>query len=62
MDIFLDTANIAEIEEAASWGVLAGVTTNPSLYAREGGKLPDFHAHIKRICESPTDEDRDSIT
>jgi transaldolase len=48
---FLDTANIAEIEEAASWGVIAGVTTNPSLYAREGGNLSEFHAHIKRICE-----------
>jgi transaldolase len=48
---FLDTADIAEIEEAASWGVLAGVTTNPTLYARVGGKLADFHAHIKRICD-----------
>ena len=36
---FLDTADIAEIEEAASWGVLAGVTTNPTLYSRVGGKL-----------------------
>jgi transaldolase len=51
MKFFLDTANLAEIEEAASWGVLAGVTTNPTLYAREGGKLADFHAHLKRICE-----------
>lgn len=51
MKFFLDTANIAEIEEAASWGVLAGVTTNPTLYAREGGKLADFHAHLKRICD-----------
>jgi transaldolase len=49
--LFLDTANIAEIEEVASWGVLAGVTTNPTLYAREGGKLADFPAHIKRICD-----------
>jgi len=48
---FLDTADIAEIEEAASWGVLAGVTTNPTLYARIGGKLADFHTHIKRICD-----------
>jgi transaldolase len=48
---FLDTADIAEIEEAASWGALAGVTTNPSLYARIGGKLDDFPNHIKRICE-----------
>ncbi|MBF4508982.1 MAG: fructose-6-phosphate aldolase [Aeromicrobium sp.] len=51
MKFFLDTANLREIEEAASWGVLAGVTTNPSLYAREGGRLADFHAHIQRICE-----------
>ena len=52
MKFFLDTADLAEIEEAASWGVLAGVTTNPTLYARTGGKLADFHNHIKRICES----------
>jgi transaldolase len=50
MKFFLDTANLAEIEEAASWGVLAGVTTNPTLYAREGGKLADFHSHLQRIC------------
>ena len=51
MKFFLDTADLAEIEEAASWGVLAVVTTNPTLYARTGGKLADFHNHIKRICE-----------
>lgn len=51
MKFFLDTANIAEIEEAASWGVVSGVTTNPTLYAREGGKLAEFHDHIVRICE-----------
>jgi len=51
MKFFLDTANIEQIEEAASWGVLAGVTTNPSLYAREGGNLANFHSHIQRICE-----------
>ena len=39
MKFFLDTADLAEIEEAASWGALAGVTTNPSLYAKIGGKL-----------------------
>jgi transaldolase len=48
---FLDTADLNEIEEAASWGALAGVTTNPTLYARIGGKLPDFHNHIQRICD-----------
>lgn len=51
MKFFLDTADIAEIEEAASWGVLAGVTTNPTLYSRVGGKLSGFHTHLKRICE-----------
>lgn len=50
MKFFLDTASLREIEEAASWGVLAGVTTNPTLYSREGGRLADFHGHIKRIC------------
>jgi transaldolase len=48
---FLDTADIAEIEEAETWGVLAGVTTNPTLYSRVGGKLSGFHDHVKRICE-----------
>lgn len=51
MKFFLDTADLNEIEEAASWGALAGVTTNPSLYAKIGGKLSDFHDHMKRICE-----------
>ncbi len=50
MKFFLDTADIAEIEEAASWGVLAGVTTNPTLYARIGGTLAGFHDHLARIC------------
>ncbi|MBE0417775.1 MAG: fructose-6-phosphate aldolase [Coriobacteriia bacterium] len=50
MKFFLDTANIAEIEEAAGWGVLSGVTTNPTLYSREGGRLADFHDHVIRIC------------
>ena len=49
MKFFLDTADLNEIEEAASWGALAGVTTNPSLYAKIGGKVSDFQNHIKRI-------------
>ena len=51
MKFFLDTADLNEIEEAASWGALVGVTTNPSLYAKIGGKLADFPKHIERICE-----------
>ena len=37
MKIFLDTADIEEIRTVARWGVLDGVTTNPSLYAKVGG-------------------------
>ena len=51
MKFFLDTADLDESREAASWGVVAGVTTNPSLYAKIGGKLADFENHIARICE-----------
>jgi len=48
---FLDTADLNEIAEAATWGALSGVTTNPTLYARIGGKLENFHQHMKQICE-----------
>lgn len=48
MKIFIDTANIDEIREAASWGVLAGVTTNPSLVARE--KTSDMKEIVRRIA------------
>jgi transaldolase len=48
MKIFIDTANIDEIREAHAWGILDGVTTNPSLIAREGG---DFIQTIADICE-----------
>ena len=51
MKFLLDTDDLDEIKEAASWGALAGVTTNPTLYSRIGGKLADFHNHIARICE-----------
>jgi transaldolase len=47
MKIFLDTANVAQIREAARWGVVDGVTTNPSLVARE--KRP-FHEAVREIC------------
>ena len=48
MKLFIDTANIDEIKEAASWGILDGVTTNPSLIAKEGR---DFQEVIKEIVE-----------
>lgn len=47
MKFFIDTANINEIKEVNELGVLAGVTTNPSLVAKEG---VDFHERIREIC------------
>ncbi len=51
MKFFIDTANLEEIAEAKSWGCLAGVTTNPTLYAKTGGKLADFEPHMLKIAE-----------
>ncbi len=47
MKIFLDTANIEHIKEVASWGLLDGVTTNPTLVSKENQK---FDVLIKKIC------------
>jgi len=49
MRIFIDTANLKEIKEAADMGLLDGVTTNPSLVAKEGYK--DFKDLLTKICE-----------
>lgn len=49
MKFFIDTANIEEIREAHSMGVLDGVTTNPSLCAKEG--IVDFEKFIAEVCE-----------
>lgn len=49
MKFFIDTANLDEIREAAALGLVDGVTTNPSLIAKEGGV--DFKQHIASICE-----------
>jgi transaldolase len=47
MKLFLDTADIEEIRTAARWGVLDGVTTNPTLYAKVGGS---YEAILEEIC------------
>jgi transaldolase len=52
MKFFLDTANLNEIREAATIGIADGVTTNPSLIAKEGDV--DFKKHIAAICEIVT--------
>jgi len=48
MKIFIDTANIEQIREVNSWGILDGVTTNPTLVSREN---KDFETLVKEICE-----------
>ena len=51
MELYIDTANIEEIREASALGILDGVTTNPSLVAKEG---VDFHDRLAEICEVVT--------
>lgn len=50
MKFFIDTANLNEIKEAAEMGLIDGVTTNPSLVAKEGSKV-DFKKHLAKICK-----------
>ena len=53
MKLFLDTADIEEIRTAARWGVLDGVTTNPSLYAKVGGSYDEILAQVCKITPGP---------
>lgn len=53
MKIFLDTGNVKEIKEAASYGVLDGVTTNPSLVSKEGRDFKDLLVEICNIVDGP---------
>jgi transaldolase len=53
MKIFLDTANVAEIKEAAKLGFLDGVTTNPTLLSKEKKKFDDAIREICEICPGP---------
>ena len=48
MRFFIDTGSVAEVQEIASWGILSGATTNPTLLAKEDGDPGDI---IRRICE-----------
>lgn len=48
MKFFLDTANLDELRKGVAWGIVDGVTTNPSLIAKEGRPIDD---QIKAICE-----------
>ena len=53
MKFFLDTANVKEIQEAASLGLLDGVTTNPSLVAKEGRSFKEVLLEICNIVDGP---------
>lgn len=53
MKFFIDTANVDEIKEINSWGVLSGVTTNPSLIAKEGKVFEDVVLEITKIVDGP---------
>ncbi|WP_419743267.1 fructose-6-phosphate aldolase [Paraclostridium dentum] len=53
MKIFIDTANIDEIKEANTWGIIDGVTTNPSLIAKEGRDLQEVINEICSIVDGP---------
>jgi transaldolase len=53
MKIFIDTANVEQIREVASWGVLSGVTTNPSLIAEYGRDFEEVLTEIASIVDGP---------
>jgi transaldolase len=53
MKLFIDTANIDEIREINSWGVICGVTTNPSLIAKEGRDFKQVIEEIVSIVDGP---------
>src|ERR1035437_1249154 len=48
MKFFLDTANLDELKKGAAWGIVDGVTTNPSLIAKEGNPIEE---QVRRICD-----------
>ena len=53
MDLFLDTAEVSEIRKYAAWGVIDGVTTNPSLVAKSGRVFEEVIAEICEIVDGP---------
>lgn len=53
MEFFLDTADVDEIREIAAWGILDGVTTNPSLIKKSGRDFKKVVTEIAEICNGP---------
>ena len=62
MKFFLDTANLDEIRRAAEWGIIDGVTTNPSLIAKEGRPIKEQIAKICEIIDGPVSAEVIAIT
>jgi transaldolase len=62
MDLYLDTAEIAEIREIAEWGVLSGITTNPSLIAKSGKPLEPTIKEICQIVQGPVSAEVLAVT
>ncbi|MCL2363862.1 MAG: fructose-6-phosphate aldolase [Defluviitaleaceae bacterium] len=53
MKLFIDTANVAHIKEINDWGVICGVTTNPSLIAKEGRDFAEVVREITTLVDGP---------
>jgi transaldolase len=53
MKIFIDSADVKEIREVASWGILDGVTTNPTLVAKTGREIKECVTEITKIVDGP---------
>jgi transaldolase len=53
MEFFLDTAEVEEVREIAAWGILDGVTTNPSLIKKSGRDFKQVVREIAEICDGP---------
>lgn len=62
MKLFLDTADIGEIRTAAGWGILAGVTTNPTLIARAGREHEEAVREICSVVDGPVSAETVSLT
>jgi len=61
MELFLDSAVISEVEEISSWGVLGGVTTNPTLIRRSGGDFKETIQQIAELCSGPISAEVNSM-
>lgn len=62
MKLFIDTANIDHIKEAATWGIIDGVTTNPSLIAKEGRDFKEAIDLITKLIPGPVSAEVTELT